>query len=601
MHTTLSSTEALREQEYRLADIAIYPVGEKRALVHSKETDAACFLHQTYIDLLKQCREFNTLDEHLATFCQKRQVADERTRLGLRSKLQQLAQRGYLISREQVFALFQERDEPTVPPCITSICIPTCNRVETLQRGMISYLEHCQRFGRTQEFVVADDSQSPSRREAYRQMLHLLKELSSVNIAYAGSEEKLAFVKKLSKAGDIPEEVISWACIGDRNYSKGTYGANRNTLLLHTVGECIFSSEDDAVCRVATSPGFKEGLALSSLANLQVQFYSDRQSSLEATQLVEQDIFALHEHWLGQDPKVSGASYSRDSQLAFEQADSAFVRRLTTQPGKVLVTTHGFVGDISCRTADILLPFEQLISSEEAYISAHTSQETAQAANQVTLTRDSSSLLGMCIGGLDNRELLPPFSPVGRGEDRIFGMMLMKCFPDAYTVHLPWVLLHAPSEAHPYSDPIFDILAEEWLIGCIDLFNPTQPGPRTPTELLNQLSQYLEHIGQLSTPSFERFARDLCWCGNAATVSLFEKLIQAHEERCSASWKHDVEAYCTKIQESMLLPVEQRLQGGSEMAQRLIFQFAQILKWWPAIVETARRLRAEGCRLAQPV
>jgi hypothetical protein len=28
---------------------------------------------------------------------------------------------------------------------------------------------------------------------------------------------------------------------------------------------------------------------------------------------------------------------------------------------------------------------------------------------------------------------------------------------------------------------------------------------------------------------------------------------------------------------------------------------AQILKWWPAMVETARRLRAEGHRLAQPL
>ncbi len=601
MGDTIARTKDLRTNEYRLADIAVYLVDNKHAVVHARNTEATCLLHTAYVDLLMQCCEFKPLDEHLAAFCQKRQIEDERTRSGLRSKLHQLAQQGYLISREQVFALFQTPDEPALPTRITSLCIPTCNRVETLQRGLTSYLEHCQHFGRTLDFVVADDSQSSSTREAYKQMLRTLTKHYGVTIAYAGIEEKTAFARKLSKAGDIPEEVISWACIGDRNYGKGTYGANRNSLLLHTVGECIFSSEDDAVCRVAASPSYKECLALSSQANLQVQFYPDRQSSLEATQLVERDIFALHEYWLGQDPRVAGAPYQRDGLLTFEQADSAFLRLLAAQPGKILVTAHGFVGDTSCRTRDMLLFFEQLIRSEEAYLSAQTSREVAQAAHQVTLTKDASSLLGMCIGGLDNRELLPPFSPIGRGEDSLFGMTLMKCFPDAYTVHLPWVLLHAPLEAHPYSDPIFDILAEEWLIGCIDLFNPPQPTSRIPTELLNQLSQYLEHIGQLPISSFEQFARDLCWRGNVARVSLFEKLIRKHEKSCSASWKRDVEAYCTKVQQSMLQPVEQRMQGGSEMAQRLILQFAQILKWWPAMVETARRLRADGCLLAQPV
>ncbi len=602
MDTTISSAEeALHAQEYRLADIAVYPVGKKRALVHSKQTDAACFLHHTYLDLLNQCRAFHTLDEHLAAFCQKRQVEDERTRLGLRSKLQQLAQQGYLISREQVSALFQTPDEPTLPTRITSLCIPTCNRVETLQRGITSYLEHCQHFGRTLDFVVADDSQSSSTREAYKQMLRTLTKHYGVTIVYAGIEEKTAFARKLSKAGDIPEEVISWACIGDRNYGKGTYGANRNTLFLHTVGECIFSSDDDVICRAGISSDFQEGLILSSQANLQVQFYPDRSGSLDAWRPAKQDILALHEYWLGQDPKACGAPYSRDGLLAFEQADPALLQHLATQPGKVVLTEHGIVGDISCRTTEVLLPYEQLINSEEAYLSARASREVAQAVKQTTLTKASSSLLGMCIGGLDNRELLPPFSPVGRNEDNIFSTMLMKCFPDAYTVHLPLVLLHAPLEARPYSNPICDISIEAVLAGCINLFNPPQPTPRIPTELLNQLSQYLEHIGQLSTPSFERFARDLCWRGNAAAASLFDKLFHKHEKSCSASWKRDVEAYCTKVQQSMLQPMKQRMQGGPETAQRLIFQFAQILKWWPAMVETAKRLRAEGCRLAQPV
>ncbi len=602
MHTTSSSDEALHEQKYRLADVVVYPVGGTRALVHTKDTDAACFLHKTYIDLLTQCREFKTLDEHLATFCQERQI-DARVRQGLHHKLQHLAQNGYLISREQVHALFQKTDESALPTRITSACIATCDRVETLQRGMTSYLEHCQRFGRTLDFVVTDDSQSPGTREAYRQMLRALKERYGVNIAYAGIEEKMAFARKLSEVGNIPEEVVSQACVANREYGVSTSGANRNALLLHTIGECIFSSDDDALCRVATSPGFTEGLALrsGSQTSLHMWFYPDRQSALDATRPVEQDIFALHEQWLGQEPKVGGAPYSRDGQIRVEQAKPDFLRRLATQPDKVMVTAHGFVGDIGCRTTDILLLTEQLIHSEEAYLSAHTSREVALATNQVALTRDPSSLTGMCIGGLDNRELLPPFSPVERGEDIIFGHMLKKCFPDAYTVYLPWVLLHAPPEAHSYSDPTFQIYISDLLLRCIDLFNPAPPNTSTPAERLNQLSQLFEQTGRLPARSFEEFARYSYWDAYAAAVSLLEKRLHEHEKCCSASWKRDAEAYCAKIQQSMLLPVKQHLQGGTDTVQRAILQFAQILKWWPAMVETAKCLRAQGHRLAQPV
>ena len=96
-------------------------------------------------------------------------------------------------------------------------------------------------------------------------MLRSLKQRYGVRIAYAGLEEKTAFAKKLSEVGDIPlEEIVSWACLGDDQYGQRTYGANRNTLLLHTVGECILTSDDDVICQVAVSPGFKQGLALSS-------------------------------------------------------------------------------------------------------------------------------------------------------------------------------------------------------------------------------------------------------------------------------------------------------------------------------------------------
>ncbi len=68
-----------------------------------------------------------------------------------------------------------------------------------------------------------------------------------------------------------------------------------------------------------------------------------------------------------------------------------------------------------------------------------------------------------------------------------------------------------------------------------------------------------------------------------------------------AFWRRDAEAYLEQVQQSVLQPIGQLLDGGPEMIQRSLVQFAQILKWWPVMVETARRLRTEGHRLAQPI
>lgn len=597
MDTSLSSV-TLPEQEFRLADVAIYPAGEKQRLVYARESGTACLLHPTYVELLSGCNEFKSLAAHLSTFCQGRQI-DERVRQGLHYKLAQLARDGYLVSRAQVRALFQQTSQSPVQ--ITTLGIPTCNRVEALQRGLISYIEHCQHFGRSLDFAIMDDSPAASTRQAYREILRALQTRYSVPIAYAGLDEKRAFAHRLQEAGDIPPEAIFWACVGNREYGASTSGANRNALLLHTVGECLFSSDDDVVCRVSGAPETREGLALSSQANIQMWFYPDRQSALAATPAAGVDILAMHEQWLGQDPCRGQAPHLRDGQIDVEQAEPALLRRLDKLPGKILITAHGIVGDISCPSADILLFSEQLACSEEAYLATYARREIAQGARRITLTQDPSSVSGMCIGGMDNRELLPPFGPFGRCDDLLFSYTLAKCFSTVSVVYLPWMLLHDPLEERRFSAPIFDISFDIFLIGCVRIFQQELPGALSPAAQLSHLSQFLEHIGHLPTPTFEAFVRQIYWQGQGSMISLLEQRLQEYGDRCAASWKRDVEAYCARARRCMLEPVHCRLQDGSETVQRAARQFAQVLKWWPTMVEAARQLRAEGCRLAQPV
>jgi hypothetical protein len=279
------------------------------------------------------------------------------------------------------------------------------------------------------------------------------------------------------------------------------------------------------------------------------------------------------------------------------------LHRLATRPSKIALTEHGVVGDASYKTPEILLfqageSFKRLTSSEQDYRSAHMSREMAQAVNQVTITETASPLIGMRLGGLDNRELLPPFPPTG-SEDFAFGLTLNKCFPDAYTVHLPWVLIHAPLQARSYTEITFDLTFHRWMPVCISLFDPGLAS--TPTDRLHKLGQFLDEIGHLPTAAFVKFVRLQLWQNRGKAASQWEKHLQSSQEPFPIFWQRDVEAYLERMRQSTLLSVEQLFCDGPEIFQRSLVQFAQILKWWPAIVEIARRLRTEGHRLAQPI
>lgn len=606
MNGISSNIRSTSPDQYQTADLLLFPAGDNLILVYSKNSQAARFLRTEIVELLMQCREFRTFEDHVQACCHERQMSPGMART-IRKELQHLIQSGYFLSRNNLCTPFPKSDKQEISPPITSIGFPTCDRVEALQHGMISYIEHCKLFKRKQEFTVFDDSTAIDTRFAYRSMLQDLKLHYGVNITYAGLDEKTTFARKISEVGNIPMEIVSFACLGNKRYGLTTVGANRNSLLLHTVGDVLFSSDDDILCRMATAPDKKEGLALYSGGNpLQTWFFSDRESALQSVHFVEQDGLALHEQWIGKDLQSWLAEVCSDEHIPLKQAKSDLLRRLTTRPGKVVVTLNGVIGDCSWDNEHYYLfqqgeTFKRLAQSEQAYQSARASREVAQIANQVTLTEQADPLFAMCMG-LDNRELLPPFTPIGRAEDIAFGTILSKCLHTAYTVHLPWAFLHAPREARSFPAlPLFGIGFNTWIPSCISLFDPGFAA--TPTERLHKLGQYLEEIGHLPPLAFEEFARQHMWHSMSTLITALEERIQKSEVPLPASWLRDARKFIIQARQRALAPIDQlyELPGGRETLQRLLILFGQVLIWWPAMREAASNLRAEGVRLAQPV
>lgn len=589
---------------YRVADLALFPAGENMVLAYSRTTQQMQSLRADIIDLLTQCREFKTLDDHIQAYCRGRQ-ASLATMRSMRRSLQQLVEQGYLVSGRASLEQLQELPIPPATSRIASIGFPTCGRVATLQRGITSFMEHCQRFGRSNDVVVVDDSLDPGTQRAYREMLAQLQRQYGIPCAYAGPAEKRAFAARLASCGELPPDIVEFVCVGSPEYGVTTVGANRNALLLHTIGDIIFSADDDIVCQPAAPPDRQQGLRLHSRRNpLDVWFFTDRGAAWEAVEPVDEDVLSLHEQWIGADIQ-SCLAQSADHSLAIDESDPRFLRRLEPRTGRIGLTLNGTLGDCSWDNPHFFLfqrgtTFQRLTHSEQAYEAARASREMVQVVTQVTLAEHADPMFGMCMG-LDNRELLPPFTPLGRAEDVGFGAVLSRCFDRTYAIHLPWTLLHAPTDARGFSEQVMFSLGIGNLIPS--LVNQFDPGfAQTPVERLDKLGRHIEELGRLPERSFAEYMRLHVLENMSALIEGLEERVHTREAP-PAFWVQHARAVIALARQHAVAPVEQlyTLPGGHAVMQRLLLRYGQALRWWPPIVETARSLRTQEYRLAQPV
>ncbi|MGH7829737.1 MAG: phosphopantetheine-binding protein, partial [Candidatus Binatia bacterium] len=333
-------------------------------------------------------------------------------------------------------------------PAIASVGITTYNRLKALERALTGYIQNSTRHGRSNDFVVIDDPDTKEIQSRCRDMLGELKRRYGVEILYGGREDKVIYADRLIARSGVPEEVVRFALL-DVEECGQSYGVSRNALLLHSVGDMAFSADDDTICRLSASPEQAPGLALTSEWDpAEVWFFPDRETALQSASGTEADLLAIHEQLLGKNASALAAQ-SGNGHPSF---DPGLLKRHRATQGKVLATFNGLLGDCAWGA-----PFgywggpmgclilnekshRRLIRSEADYRSACASRDILRVVDRLTISEET--LCMTVFMGFDNRDLLPPFLPVKRGEDIVFGLTLRRCFENGYFGHLPWALVH---------------------------------------------------------------------------------------------------------------------------------------------------------------
>lgn len=494
-------------------------------------------------------------------------------------------------------------------PSISAIGIMTRDRLLSATACLESYIAHCTQWGRTVRFLVFDDSPEPETRNRYRQLLGQLKKRHQVLVCYAGLEEKAAFARQVIERG-IPPEVVQFA-ISDPLHLGSTYGANRNCFLLDTVGGLAFSTDDDTLCTLRRSPDYRAGVRLGPISQaIRVEAFPDHHSASSSVSIDARDVLALHETVLGK--HVRECVPNRLEHLSMDGSDSHFLRAVTTDHGRIVVSVTGLIGDSGSNVTVEHLGVSgelrtRLLRSRQHYQLFASSRIGIKSVEQLTIDRADTFMTTFF--GVDHRALLPPFFPVFRMEDALFGQMLRTCDPEAYMGFLPWLLEHAPQDMRVSQVGNVAMGSQWWPGQLIHLatqqlqFPPKAFGPEESYALL---SGHLKAIGRMPFGDFrECYVEQRCLLLGAEMERL-SRLLERYPHSPSY-WVSDVKT-ALAFRKSLLgrpvclAPDAMVSRFGPAEAERrcqqLVLRYGELLSWWP---EIRRIMRDAQIRIAQPL
>ena len=158
--------------------------------------------------------------------------------------------------------------------------------------------------------------------------------------------------------------------------------------------------------------------------------------------------------------------------------------------------------------------------------------------------------------GYDNRELLPPFVPLLRGEDLLFGHTLRLCFSNSFVSDLPWAIVPMHRKRGFSQQTYWKSQRPRLALGCNLAACMTSksfwPGLGNGAERLRGLAQHLVELGSMSLSDFEEHVRTGIWQILSGHIRQAET--QLDESDASELWEEDIVAYTQNLRTAILDP-----------------------------------------------
>lgn len=488
---------------------------------------------------------------------------------------------------------------PRPMPLVTTVGIPTRDRPRMLERCLSSSIAHCNQFGHNVHFVVVDGSQVEENRRLNQAVVYSSLRQCGHRIDYVGYAEAERLRCALAAEG-FGYHVLEYSL------TPGALGANRNLLLLLTAGRPFLMLDDDILLDTWNLPGCDTQMMFAGHEDpRETRFFASRIKALEAVQKTPIDVLRIHSELLG---RSASELYKRES--APHILAQACVHLITllansSAAGMIRVTCCGIAGDCGADSPHVLLLStlpcrSEILRDRGTFELAMSSREALRLAPRYLVTHNSGCM-GYCMG-VSSSGVLPPFLPIGRNSDGVFGRILSTIDTSALFGHVPCGVIH--DSQRPSRFGTVNLLASHTRLFEVVFAILFRCGPaiiaKSVAARRRMLSAVFRELAELELDEFAAFVAGavLEWkCRQLDHADAISRNGQRPAYWRDALERCRTELYAHAVCPDYFVPVEFHHKPRREAlssVQLCLRQYGEVLDMWPALMAAAQRLDREA-------
>lgn len=544
------------------------------------------------------CTEFATTRVHAQRIGSIRPRGTSKTWQMWELDIVEALQRGVLLSAEEIEPRIRYAHGQEDRSVIDIVGIPTKDRPELLNRALSSLVQNLRQAARTPPRVlIVDDSASPSIQALNKEIATRIGLEGNVRIGYADRASRALLAKDLAVEASVPVEIATFAILSAPEYSFGA-GACRNAILLDAAEHCFMYLDDDIECRISGIPDSTDTVCFGLQKDCKSTWFLEEWTEVEEMYFTGEDLIGLHERVLNVDCELP---------QHLRGTSAALVSRLINGDWRVVISLAGTVGDVAF---DSPLPYlrqgrdtlARLFASATQYRSAMTNRLVISGSRQL-IVNDFLSCMSGCLG-VDNRETMPPFMPVQRCEDSVFGLLVNKCVPGALFAQMPRAIVHRPVPFRRFEpDAMLRSAGRRSTGEALNALIGAERVYGTSRALrLETLGRRLADLDRLKGQEFSEYIR---WVTQPAMTSAIENIhkimkeVPAQTSAVVGELKQLETAYIAAWNSrDPFVPRDLAsvfgVEEGSRRFRDLVQRFAALLEVWPTLVRASKRLHDRG-------
>jgi len=456
-------------------------LGGQEVVFLNRESGESHVMTADVLQAMSLCRQFQPLAAHVNTIEQQIPALQGQS-AAITKVLEYLRNRGLLRSAED---LVRQSAAPATEPAPTNqIVIRTCDRPVCLNRLLNSLVDYQQQFAVQRPLLVFDDSKTASGTQQNQKLIASARGLG-LEVRYCSRDWRIALTTKAAEQTGIAPDTVAQLLAGDQASSVFSGGQIWNAALLATAGNGLFMLDDDFSADFRQRSSAHNALEFAQERERPVTFSPTMDRFEQQLHRIDYDVFAHAAALNGGGLAAAmnaGAELSSASLLGLNWS---LVERMLTDT-TIKSTAIGTWGDagMASNLWFYMMPKQWLagwLDNQETYFAQLKRPLVAHSFDHFQLT----TLNPMLPFSIDNTELVPPASPLGRGEDLFFAASMAYLYPKSVALNLPVMVSHRrpDNEIRPEQEPhaltpSLARLAAEYCLSRVDQCSASDPVDR---------------------------------------------------------------------------------------------------------------------------